>query len=392
VKISIIVGNVASTGEGRWISRTFLIAEALQRNGHDVEILGYLFGESNINFSELSYPVYTFPGTNYPSFLRSIWRMHKKISGDIIYAQKLKFSSFGTALLHQKLTRKALILDIDDWELSLFGGESYRYQPSLRSFARDLLKPGGMLRNPDAPPYLQWIESQVKRADAVTIHTQFMRQRFGGSYLANGKNLELFNPDLYNPQNSRKKYGLDQFQVLMFPGAPRPYKGLEDVLEALDLLDWPDLRLVIVGGSPYDDYEQVLAERWPQRLINMPAFDYSQMPEVISAAHILVVPQRETSATLAQFPLKITDGMAMAKPVLASRVGDIPEILGDTGFVVPPSDPPKMAKMIEFIFGHWDYAIEQGVRARERCAEKYSIEGMAESLENVLASLRRVKR
>jgi glycosyltransferase involved in cell wall biosynthesis len=387
VKVSIIVGNLASTGEGRWISRTFLIAEALKRNGYEVEMLGYLFGESNVDLSNQGYPIYTFPGQNYPDFLCSMWRLHKQISGDIIYALKLKVSSFGTALLHQRLTKKPLILDIDDWELGWFGGNSYRYRPSLRALARDILKPQGFLRQPDAPPYLQWIESQVKRADAITIHTSFMRDRFGGSYLANGKSLELFDPALYHPEVSRKKYGLDPFKVLIFPGAPRPYKGLEDVLEALDLLDWPDLRLVIVGGSPYDDYDQKLMSRWPKRLIQLPTFDYAQMPEVISAAHVLVVPQRDTPATLAQFPLKITDGMAMAKPVLASRVGDIPEILGDTGFLVPPSNPSDIAQAIEFIFGHWEHAMEQGQRARQRCSERYSIECMAESLEQVLTSL-----
>ena len=36
----------------------------------------------------------------------------------------------------------------------------------------------------------------------------------------------------------------------------------------------------------------------------------------------------------AQFPLKLTDGMAMAKPVLSTRVGDILEILSDTGYIV----------------------------------------------------------
>lgn len=388
VKVSIIVGNLASSGAGRWVCRTFLLAEALQREGYDVEMLGFLFGETNIDFSQFSYPVYTFKGGNYPGFLCSAWKLHQKISGDIIYALKPKISSFGTALLHSKLTKKTLVLDIDDWELSWLGGDSYHYRPSFRSFLREILSPRGLLRQPDSPPYLQWIESKVKQADAITIHTRFIHDRFGGHYVPNGKDLTLFNPNLYNPEDSRKKYGLESFKVLMFPGAPRPYKGLEDILEALELLDWPDLRLVIVGGSPYDDYDQKLMSSWSHRMIKLPTFNYHQMPEVVSAAHILVVPQRNTTATLAQFPLKITDGMAMAKPVIASSVGDIPEILGDTGFLVPPSSPSEIARAIEVIFDDWEYATEQGLRARQRCAEHYSIECMATALEQVLASLR----
>lgn len=387
MKVSIIVGNLASTGAGRWVCRTFLLAEALQRLGYSVEMLGYLFGKSNIDLSQFPYPIHTFPGQNYPQFLNSMWRLHRKISGDVVYALKPKISSFGTALFHKTLTKKPVILDIDDWELSWFGGDSYRYQPSIRTLMRDILSSQGILRIPDSPPYIKWIEAYIKRADAITIHTRFIHDRFGGNYVPNGKNLSLFNPALYDPEESRKKYGLDPFRVLMFPGAPRPYKGVEDVLEALDMLNWPDLRLVLVGGSPYDDYDQTLMQRWSHRIVKLPTFDYSQMPEVVSAAHVLVVPQRDTVATLAQFPLKLTDGMAMAKPVIASAVGDIPEILGGTGFLTSPQNPSEIARAIEAVFGDWERSEVKGRQARQRCQENYSMECMAESVGRVVESV-----
>ena len=40
----------------------------------------------------------------------------------------------------------------------------------------------------------------------------------------------------------------------------------------------------------------------------------------------------------------------MAKPILATRVGDIPDILGDTGYLVDSSCPEQIAEQIEFIF------------------------------------------
>jgi uracil DNA glycosylase len=51
-------------------------------------------------------------------------------------------------------------------------------------------------------------------------------------YLPNGKDMGLFNPDF------------------------------EDVLDALELLNQNDLRLVIIGGSPYDDYDDRLKEAY----------------------------------------------------------------------------------------------------------------------------------
>jgi glycosyltransferase involved in cell wall biosynthesis len=173
----------------------------------------------------------------------------------------------------------------------------------------------------------------------------------------------------------------------MFPGAPRPYKGLEDILVALDYLNEPDLRLVIVGGSPYDDYDQQLIQHWGRWIIQLPRCSVQMMPEILSAAHIIVVPQRDSPETRAQFPLKLTDGMAMAKPILSTRVGDIPEILGDTGYLVEPGSPEQLAQKIRWIFQHLNTANTQGIQARKRCIEHYSIDTMAAILSDVLAEL-----
>ena len=54
-------------------------------------------------------------------------------------------------------------------------------------------------------------------------------------------------------------------------------------------------------------------------LFNYLALLSEMMPEIVSAADVIVVPQRNTPAAQAQFPLKLTDGMAMAKPILATQ-------------------------------------------------------------------------
>ena len=213
------------------------------------------------------------------------------------------------------------------------------------------------------------------------------RNVFGGTYLPNGKDVHLFDPKNYDAQECRQALGLDDYRVLMFPGAPRPYKGVEDVLKALDILDESDLRLVIVGGSPYDDYDAYLHKHWGRWLIQLPKTTYQHMPQHIAAAHVLVVPQREDPATKAQFPLKITDGMSMAKPVLATRVGDIPRILGDAGYLVDSDSPGALAHAIRHIFEFYDQAMERGEEARKRCEEHYSIECMGKILKKRVSIL-----
>jgi glycosyltransferase involved in cell wall biosynthesis len=228
------------------------------------------------------------------------------------------------------------------------------------------------------------MEKIVARADALTIDTQFLQDRFGGVYVPNGKDTDLFDPSRYNAAESRQKYGLSDYRVLMFPGAPRPHKGLEDVLIALEKLNQPDLRLVIVGGNPYDDYDDQLIQQWGQWIIKLPKCPVEKMPEVLAAAHVVVVPQRDTLVGKAQFPLKLTDGMAMAKPVLSTKVGDIPIILGDAGYLVEPNSPEEIAEQIEWIFSHFDEAESKGERARAKCVEHYSVDAMSITLAKIL--------
>jgi glycosyltransferase involved in cell wall biosynthesis len=328
LKVSILTPNFSKGG----VDRAYLLGQVFKKLNYDVEILGFLFGKSIYPEPPSDMEIFCLPGCNYPKFLGSARQLANKIDGDIICAVKPKPTSFGVALINKIRTRKPIIVDIDDWELSWHGGDEWQYRPGLKQLARDILKKEGALRNPDHPLYLKWMELSMNRADAVTADTEFLLRRFGGTYIPNGKDTDLFDPQKYDPQVSRQRYGLAEYRVLMFPGAPRPHKGLEDVLMALDQLNQADFRLVIVGGNPYDNYDDQLIERWGRWIIKLPQVSVEQMPEIVAASHVVVVPQRDTPVAKAQFPIKLTDGMAMAKPILATRVGDIPEILSETGY------------------------------------------------------------
>ncbi len=389
LKISIIVSDLSSSGAGRWGGgvRPFLLAQTLLKLGYEVEMLGVAFGEvaSSIKNSEI--PIFAIPCGYHSEFLRAAYRLIQRIDGDIIYAVKLKPSSFGIALVKKFFSRRPLILDIDDWEMSWHDGDLFKYAPTPKQLLRDILQSEGALRHPDHPLYLQKIEKLSHYADAITVHNQFLQQRFGGVNIPNGKDTELFDPAKYDSEASRLKYGLSDYKILMFPGAPRPYKGLEDVLIALAQLNRPDLRLAIVGGSPYDNYDQELQQKWGRWIISLPRAPISEMPAIASAAHIIVVPQRNTPAAQAQFPLKLTDGMAMAKPIIATKVGDIPRILGDTGYLVESNSPDQIKIKIQEIFDNYEEAKAKGIAARERCILYYSLDSMAKIIEPIIHNI-----
>ena len=101
---------------------------------------------------------------------------------------------------------RPLIVDIDDWEMSWFGGDNWRYNFTVKKFIEDLFKGDAPLQHPDHPFYLQKIEKLVSSADKITLHTQFIQKRFGGIYVPNGKDTDLFDPQKYDPDKNRKKY------------------------------------------------------------------------------------------------------------------------------------------------------------------------------------------
>ncbi|MBD0336307.1 MAG: glycosyltransferase family 4 protein [Cyanobacteria bacterium Co-bin13] len=384
MKFSLVVSDLSGGGA----VRAFLLAQVLRQLQHEVEVIGFQFGPALYAIPPEDIAVQAIPGTTFPTFFRSALALLQQLNSDVIYAVKPKPTSFGVALLKRLGRRRPVMLDMDDWEMSWHGGDDWQYRPTPRELYRHLFKQGGQLRQPDHPLYVRWMERLVPRADALTVDTQFLQDRFGGVYLPNGKDTDLFNPELFDPAQSRARYGLSPYKVLMFPGAPRPHKGVEDILMALDTLQNPHYRLVIIGGSPYDDYDARLQQQWGRWIIQLPRQPIAKMPEIVSAAHVIVIPQRDTLTAKAQFPLKLTDGMAMAKPILSTYVGDIPEILADTGYLAAPGSPEELAQQISHIFENFEVAERKGQMARQRCLRLYSVHTMASTLEQIIANLK----
>jgi len=376
LKISVIAPDLAGGGT----TRVYLVANALQRLGHHVTVVGAQFSEELYPVPPENLNVYPIKAERSLQYIKALKQILPTLDGDVLYTIKPRPTSLGTALIKKLTSHKPLIVDIDDWEMSWVRS----YRPTPKQLARDILKPNGALRDPEHPAYMEWMEKLVSHADAVTVTTQFLQDKFGGYYLPNGKDTALFNPAFYDPAQIRARYGLSNYRVLMFPGTVRPHKGLEDVLVALDQLNEPDFRLVIVGGRKPDSYEDDLLKKWGRWLIKLPRFPINAMAEIVSAAHIVVVPQRDYATAKAQFPLKLTDGMSMAKPIISTRVGDIPDILKDSGYLVDPESPEQIAAQIKHIFANPEEAMYKGRIAHMRCVAHYSTARMGEVLEKVL--------
>lgn len=172
----------------------------------------------------------------------------------------------------------------------------------------------------------------------------------------------------------------------MFLGSPRPHKGIEDLIEAVSLLQNQDVMLTIVGAGK-DSYSQNMTrlseENLGERFKVFGLQPFGKAPELLAMSDIVVIPQRRNLASVGQVPAKVFDAMAMAKPIIATAVSDLPEILDGCGWVVEPESPAQLAGAIQYVIDHHKEADQIGQKARQKCIENYSYDAM----ENILVDI-----
>ena len=120
------------------------------------------------------------------------------------------------------------------------------------------------------------------------------------------------------------------------------------------------------------------------RVAILSKISFDKLPEYLSAADIIAIPQRLTSDSVGQMPAKLYDAMSMAKPIIATRISDIPEVLDDCGYLVNPGKPIELAEAIRYILHHPDEASKKGRAARERCKHMYDIKILETGLREIV--------
>jgi glycosyltransferase involved in cell wall biosynthesis len=193
---------------------------------------------------------------------------------------------------------------------------------------------------------------------------------------------EIFSEGAPSREEARRALGLTG-RVLLFFGYVRPYKGLEDLLTALTLAR-PDAwdRLVIVGEfyEPPERYRALLADsRLRDRVLVVNRYvPNEEVARYFAAADVAALPYREaTGSGIAQV------AFGAGVPVIATRTGGLEEVVeeGVTGLLVPPRDPPALARAIERFFGEdLGPALRAGV-ARTR--QRFEWEGLVEAIEGL---------
>jgi D-inositol-3-phosphate glycosyltransferase len=232
------------------------------------------------------------------------------------------------------------------------------------------------------------------RVICATAHEQtLLRQLYGvdrarTTVIPCGVDTELFRP--MEQQTARRQLGLPLDQrVLLYAGRIEPLKGLDVAIEALATLEAPRPLLLVVGGDEGAQLEvqrlRAIAAREgvSESVRFVAAAAQAEMPAYYSAADLCVVPSYYES-----FGMAALEAQACGRPVVASRVGGLPEVVEDgvTGYLVPWRCPEPFAARLELLLHNDGLRQRLGASARER-AERFRWQAIAQQLERLYQEL-----
>jgi glycosyltransferase involved in cell wall biosynthesis len=160
---------------------------------------------------------------------------------------------------------------------------------------------------------------------------------------------------------------------LLCVGRLHPVKGFDRALTALAaLLDrFPAATLTVAGDGPERAalQEQAAAIGVADAVEFRGWVDPDEVPALINTSTIVVVPSRTEG-----MPLVALQAAQMARPLVATRVAGLPELVvhGETGLLVEPEDSRALAQAIELLLEHPASARAMGQAARRRVRELFS--------------------
>lgn len=188
-----------------------------------------------------------------------------------------------------------------------------------------------------------------------------------------------------DPEKLTKWRSLLGPRFFLFVGVLRYYKGLHILLEAAKGTNFP---IVIVGAGPTEDelkaQAKILALNNVHFFGHLPELDKVALLELSSA---VVFPSHLRSEA---FGISLLEGAMYGKPMISSEIGTgttYINIKGETGLVVPPSDPAALRQAMQYLWDNEDEARALGQRAEQRYWKHFTAEKMVDGYANLYRQL-----
>lgn len=255
--------------------------------------------------------------------------------------------------------------------------------------------------------------SRIKKPTVVTYHSDIIRQKYllklyrplmnkflgsvdrivatSPNYLATSDVLENFSDKVSvipigldkstypQPLHDRLQFWSEKLgpKFFLFVGVLRYYKGLHVLIEAAQGTDYP---IVIVGAGPIEQELKAQATQLGLRNIHfLGLLPDSDKVALLTLCYGVVFPSHLRSEA---FGISLLEGAMYGKPMISSEIGTgttFINIGGETGLVVPPSDPMALRQAMCYLWEHPEEAAEMGRHAEERYWKHFTAEQMVRS-------------
>jgi glycosyltransferase involved in cell wall biosynthesis len=210
----------------------------------------------------------------------------------------------------------------------------------------------GLSQRDAAERVAERIFAQATLLVAVSVEVANYLLRYSGTsgrvhVINNGVNPSCFRPGV-TPSYPRH----DGEFTVGFVGNLRPWHGLETLVEAFALFHQrnANTRLLVVGDGPIrQGLEEDLERRRLREAVQFTgAVSHDAVPALLASMNVAVAPYPQSSCFYFS-PLKVYEYMALGLPVVASRIGQLAEVIqhGHTGLLCPPGEAAGFAEAFE---------------------------------------------
>ncbi len=201
------------------------------------------------------------------------------------------------------------------------------------------------------------------------------------------------------PSREQARQGLNipiESFVVLYLGNYSLWKGIGELLRAIAIIhdDFPDVTLLAAWGEPYrwsgnrKDSILELIDRYGLRDVIRHVGIVQDVRSVLRASDVLVSPFRCMCKVL-HYPLSIMEAMACERPVISTRLGGIPELLGEgeRGVLLEPHDLSGLAGAIESFRHDPGTGTRMGLRGSRWVREHFKPELVSGRLESLYSRL-----
>ena len=189
-------------------------------------------------------------------------------------------------------------------------------------------------------------------------------------------------PNVGKVNNWRERLG-DNF--FLFVGVLRYYKGLNILLDALALGDFPT---VIVGAGPIEnELKEKAVALGLKNVIFLGQISEEDKVAILSLSFAIVFPSHLRSEA---FGISLLEGAMFGKPLISSEIGTGTSFINsdqETGIVVPPSSPKDLHNAMTYLWNHPEVAKRMGAKAAERFMALFTADKMSQSYLNLYRRL-----